>query len=117
MERFGERLKKTMETRDMSASELSRTSGVGKNLISYYIHGRCLAKQDKVFLLAKALGVDPGWLMTGVEPKRETEQFPIVVPDSERFVKLTKCMTNEEYVTVMQIFEKAEKRLKEKEGE
>ena len=52
MENFGTRLKHTMEEKGMSASELSRASGVGKNLISYYIHGRCLAKQDKVFLLA-----------------------------------------------------------------
>lgn len=117
MENFGERLKKTMQSKDMSASELSRASGVGKNLISYYIHGRCLAKQDKVYLLAKALGVDPGWLMTGVEQISDTEQFPIVVPDSDRFVKLVKQMTQEEYITVMQIFERAEKRLKEKEGE
>ena len=77
-----------MEEKGISASDLSRASGVGKNLISYYIHGRCLAKQDKVFLLAKALDVDPGWLMTGYEPdtkelfdtiEKELEEVPVTV--------------------------------------
>ena len=66
---FGTRLQQAMQERRMSASDLSKASGVGKSLISYYINGKCLAKQDKIYLLAHALHVDPGWLMTGVEPK------------------------------------------------
>ena len=27
-----------------------------------------MPKQDKCYMLAKALGCDPGWLMTGYEP-------------------------------------------------
>ena len=68
MDSFGSRLKEAMEKQNINASELSKLSGVGKNLISYYINGKYTAKQDKVYLLAKALNVDPGWLMTGVEP-------------------------------------------------
>ena len=66
---FGNRLKEAMDRQKINASELSRLSGVGKNMISYYLNGKCLAKQDKIFLLARALHVDPGWLMTGVEPE------------------------------------------------
>ena len=66
---FGIRLQQAMQERRMSASDLSKASGVGKSLISYYINGKCLAKQDKIYLLAHALTVDPGWLITGVEPK------------------------------------------------
>ena len=53
--------------RGLTASELSRLSGVGKADISNYINGKYLPKQDKLLLLAKALDVDPGWLMTGIE--------------------------------------------------
>ena len=68
MNDFQKRLRKAIEDKGITASELSRLSGVGKSDISNYINGVYVAKQDKVYLLANALGVDPGWLMTGVEP-------------------------------------------------
>lgn len=74
MKDFGSRLKQAMEDRDMSAADLSKASGIGRGMISYYLHGKCLAKQDKIYLLARALHVDPGWLMTGEE--QEHEQLP-----------------------------------------
>ena len=114
MNNFGIRLKAAMEIRKMSASELSKQSGVGKNLISYYIHGKYLAKQDKVYLLAKALDVDPGWLMTGKKQKSEEEKIPIVVPDSDQFVKIARAMSPEDFDTVMAIFDKTHKMLREK---
>ena len=117
MENFGTRLKQTMEGKGISASELSRASGVGKNLISYYIHGRCLAKQDKVFLLAKALNVNPGWLMTGVEQISDTDQCdrqPIVIQNIQQFSHLLQYMTEDEYNTVVAAFEAARQRMKEK---
>jgi len=68
---FQYRLLKTLNERGMTASELSRLSGIGKSDISNYLNGKYLAKQDKVYLLAKALNVDPGWLITGVEPRKK----------------------------------------------
>ena len=73
MEDFGIRLKQAMDDREINASDLSRISGVGKSLISYYLHGKCLAKQDKVYQLAQALHVDPGWLLTGVQQEHSQE--------------------------------------------
>lgn len=73
MSDFGNRLKEAMEKEKITASELSKISGIGKNLISYYINGKCVGKQDKVYLLAKALHVDPGWLITGVQPRKQQE--------------------------------------------
>lgn len=78
---FQYRLLKAIADREISASELSRISGVGKADISNYINGKYLPKQDKVFLLARALGVDPGWLMTGDEPRRSRPD--IVIADSD----------------------------------
>ena len=42
---------------------------------------------------------------------------PIVVPDSERFVKLIHYMPESDYQMVMEAFAKAEQRMKEEEGE
>ena len=113
-EAFGSRLKKAMAEKGLSASELSRISGVGKSDISNYINGKYLAKQDKVFALAKALGVDPGWLMTGVEPEPEPEAVPIVIPDSAMFAEIMNHMTSEDYDTVMAIFTRTYARMRER---
>ena len=74
---FKDRLRKAIEQRGVTASELSRLSGVGKSDICYYLKGSYLPKQDKVYLLAKALDVDPGWLITGVEQRHEENEVPI----------------------------------------
>ena len=111
---FGVRLKESMEKRDINASELSRLSGVGKNLISYYINGKYLAKQDRVYLLAHALGVDPGWLMTGEEPVCEEHKLPTFFSDSQMMVKFTQAMSYEDYKTFIDILHRAEQKLKEK---
>ena len=73
---FRHRLRQAIEQKNISASELSRLSGVGKSDISNYLNGVYVAKQDKCYLLAKALGVDPGWLMTGDDPG-ETDTRPV----------------------------------------
>lgn len=62
---FQYRLQKALSDKGITASELSRLSNVGKSDISNYLKGKYVPKQDKCYLLAKALDVDPGWLMTG----------------------------------------------------
>lgn len=73
---FQYRLLKVLNERGMTASELSRLSGIGKSDLSNYLNGKYLPKQDKVYLIAKALNVDPGWLITGVEPTKLPIQTP-----------------------------------------
>ena len=73
MNEFQYRLQKSLAASGMTASELSEKSGISKANISNYINGVYIAKQDKCFLLAEALGVDPGWLMTGDEPTKPPE--------------------------------------------
>ena len=68
------KLQKALADKGITATELSRLSGVGKSDISNYINGAYVAKQDKCFMLARALDVDPGWLMTGDEPP--VNRFP-----------------------------------------
>ena len=80
---FQYRLQKAIAAKGITASELSRLSGVNKVAISNYINGVYVAKQDKCYLLAKALDVDPGWLMTGEEPISIPEdRGPVVSPQT-----------------------------------
>ena len=74
---FQYRLQKVIAARGITAAELSRQSGIRRCDISNYINGKYLPKQDKVYLLAKALDVDPGWLITGVEPTRPPEEAEV----------------------------------------
>ncbi|MBP5223325.1 MAG: helix-turn-helix transcriptional regulator [Lachnospiraceae bacterium] len=62
------RLRIALEKKGITRTELSNISGVSKGDITHYLKGDYVPKQDKCYLLAKALDVDPGWLMTGYEP-------------------------------------------------
>lgn len=52
-----------MELRGFKQVDLVERTGIGKSSISQYLSGDYEAKQDNIFLLAKALDVDPAWLM------------------------------------------------------
>lgn len=81
---FQYRLQKSLAASGMSASELSENTGISEANISNYINGKYIAKQDKCFLLAKALNVDPGWLMTGNEPVKKRDMDLQLFGESEQ---------------------------------
>ena len=58
-----ERLKKAMELRGMRQVELSEKTGIGKSSLSVYMSGDYKPKQSNLYKLAKALDVNPAWLM------------------------------------------------------
>lgn len=62
-ESFAKRLKEALELRGVSQAELSKRTGINRSSISTYLKGEYKAKQDKVDLMAQALGVSPAWLM------------------------------------------------------
>lgn len=49
--------------RGMSQTELSKATGIPRPTISNYVNGKYEAKNDGVYLIAKALGVSEAWLM------------------------------------------------------
>lgn len=77
---FQYRLLKAIADKRMSASDLSRETGIDKSALSNYINGKYIPKQDKCYLLARALDVDPGWLMTGEEPRKMNIMTDISFP-------------------------------------
>ncbi len=80
MNSFKDRLTAALAVRNISKAELSRRTGIGRNSISDYTSGKYEAKQDYVFLIAKALDVSESWLMgfdTPMEknaPSTQTEE-------------------------------------------
>lgn len=60
---FKDRLQQAIKESGLSNSEVARRSGIARGSITDYLKGRYEAKQDKVYDLAKVLGVDSSWLM------------------------------------------------------
>lgn len=67
------RIKKALSVRGMKQSELCEKTKIPKSAISEYISGAYEPKQDRVFLMAQALDVDPVWLM-GFDVPMEKEK-------------------------------------------
>ena len=60
---FRTRIIELMKAKDINQSELSRRTGITQSSLSDYIKGKYSPKQDKIDLIAKALGTTPSYLM------------------------------------------------------
>lgn len=65
------RLRLALDNNNMKQVDLAQKTGIPKSAISQYLSGKVNPKQDKIFLMAKALGVTEAWLM-GVEEENTT---------------------------------------------
>ena len=57
------RIKKALSIRNMTQSELCRKTKIATSAMSEYLKGLYDPKQDKIYIMAQALNVDPVWLM------------------------------------------------------
>lgn len=80
---FAERLTQALDLRGLSAADVSRATGVSEGTISCYKSGKYQAKQNRVYEFAKALRVDPAWLMgydVPMEPQKQAAPQPTPIP-------------------------------------
>ena len=68
-----DRLKEALTIKGLKQSDLCRLTGIPKSAISQYISGAFEPKQDRVYLLSKALNVSEAWLM-GLDVPMEREK-------------------------------------------
>ncbi len=59
---FQQRLLETMKKNNIRQVDLVNSTGIGKSAINQYIKGINVPKQERLFLIADALKVDPFWL-------------------------------------------------------
>lgn len=57
------RIKKALLDKNMKQTDLCELTGVPKSAMSQYISGAFEPKQDRVYLISKALDVSEAWLM------------------------------------------------------
>lgn len=83
------RIKKALSIRNMTQTELCAKAKISKSTLSEYLSGKYEPKQDKVFILAQALGVDPVWLW-GYDVPMETQKE--IFPDKMELTEGEKMM-------------------------
>lgn len=81
------RIKKALAIRNMKQSELCRRTKIATSAMSEYVNGLYDPKQDKIYIMAKALSVDPVWLMgfdVPMEPQKEISPGERTLTEGER---------------------------------
>ena len=107
-----ERLSLALSLRGMKQAELCAITGIPKSAVSQYISGEFKPKQNRVFLIAKALGVDEAWLMgydVPMEPAK-AEDSPTELPLSEgekRLLELFNRVPEDKQQLVLQMIRAA----------
>ncbi len=66
------RLKQALSLKNMKPIELSEKTGIPKSAISQYTSGYAKPKQDRIYLICKALNVSEAWLMGYDVPMEKT---------------------------------------------
>lgn len=69
-----DRLKEALETSNMRATDLVEATGVPKSAISFYLAGKSKPKADRLYTIARALGVSEAWLLGYDVPKNRTAE-------------------------------------------
>ena len=75
----GDRIKKALRIKGMKQAELCQITGIPKSAISQYISGAFEPKQDRIYLISKALNVSEAWLM-GFDVPMERETISLEEP-------------------------------------
>ena len=58
-----ERLSQALSIKNITQTELCKRTGIPKSAMSQYIKGNFEPKQDRIYLIAKALNISEAWLM------------------------------------------------------
>lgn len=80
---FINRLKSIMKDRKITQTELAKRTGIRQSSIFDWLNDRYEPKQDKVYIIAKALNVSPAWLLGYDENIPTNEQATNYYLDAE----------------------------------
>ena len=87
MKTFSERLRYVLNEKKITQSELSKRTGIRQSSISDWLNGRYEPKQDKIYLIAQALGVSPSWLLGYDETTSNQTEGYYVDPETAEFAE------------------------------
>jgi len=85
---FSIRLNSAMIENNMKQVDLCNKTGISKSAMSQYLSASFVPKNDKIYLLSKALKVNPEWLLgydVSKHPLKTTEQILNILPMPKLF--------------------------------
>jgi transcriptional regulator with XRE-family HTH domain len=106
-----ERIATALAIRNMRQSELCERTKIPKSAISQYISGAFEPKQDRIYLISKALDVSEAWLMGYDVPMEREKIVPsdkVELTEGERaLLELFKQVPEESQQLVLQMIRAA----------
>lgn len=72
----GKRIREALSIRKMKQIELCELTNIPKSALSQYISGAFEPKQDRIYLISKALNVSEAWLMGYDVPMNREKNSP-----------------------------------------
>ena len=110
-----DRLNELFDADPRNDTAIANALGVSKQTISMWRHGTRSPQKSVLIQIADEYNVSIEWLMGfDVEKSGSVRKMPIVIPDSEMFVKITSNMSQNDYEMVMDAFDRTYKKMKEK---
>jgi len=119
---FKDRFQELFAESEKTNMDLGKDLHVSNQTISAWKLGVRSPKEPTVIAIAAFFNVSPQWLL-GFDVQKEpynpisdalkNQRTPVVVPDSKEFLKLIHYMPQEDYIMVMEAFERASERMKE----
>ena len=78
-----DRLIQVLREKNITPKELSEKTGIPKSSISQYMSGYAKPKQDRIYLISKALDINPTWLLgydVNINIEKQNEDIGIKIP-------------------------------------
>ena len=87
MREFSQQLKEIMDKRGMTQSELCELTGISKSALSQYLSGAFKPKQERTYLLAKALRTTPEYLMGLTDDPEGNQEEIEKIPQQDQMLE------------------------------
>ena len=109
-----DRLNELFDADSRNDTSIAADLHVSKQTVSAWRNGERSPKKQTILLISEKYHVSLEWLMGfDVEKQLSTSNLPIIIPDTEGFKKMASYMSHDDYVTMMQIFERTYEKMKQ----
>ena len=109
IESCGKRIARALSVRDMRQADLAQMTNIPKSSLSLYLSDAYEPKQDRIFLIAKALRVSEAWLMGyDVPMEKEIENSPSeaqLTEGEKKMLELFRLIPKERQAAALEVLE------------
>ena len=112
---IGEKIRMLRKENKMTLEDVAKQLKIGRSTVLRYEDGTVTnIPSDKIAMMAKLFNVSPAFLIGWTEDANEEEPRHVVIQNMAQFAHLMQYMTEEDYKNVIDAFDRANQRMKEK---